>query len=141
MKTFEAIGIIELQYFTFALEVADRMAKAANIQIITSENYLGGRLVSIVIGGSIPDINAAIEEAKQACDSKQKNPLKMAVLISNPHPEILKFILPSKKEGMEKQIDDAIENKAPVIKEEPLEPKRQTKRRIRKAKEEELNHE
>lgn len=98
MKTFEAIGVIEIQYFTFALEVADGMTKAANVQIITSENYLGGRLVSLVIAGSIPDVNAAIEVAENICERKPKNPLKMAVLISNPHPEILKFILPQKKE-------------------------------------------
>lgn len=141
MKTYEAIGIIELQYFTFALEVADRMTKAANVKILTSENYLGGRLVSLVIGGSIPDINAAIEVAKEACESKQKNPLKMAVLISNPHPEILKFILPSKEDVVENQIEKQAEENDPQIKEELVIIKPKRTRRSRKVKEEELNHE
>ncbi|NSL52146.1 BMC domain-containing protein [Calidifontibacillus erzurumensis] len=112
MKVVEAIGIVELQYFTYALEIADQMMKAAGVELLKSENYLGGRLVSLVIGGSISDVKTAIEVAKETCESKQQNPLKMAVLITNPHREILKFIVSSEKEDEKNQSEqEAIEQK------------------------------
>ncbi|UII55514.1 BMC domain-containing protein [Cytobacillus spongiae] len=98
MKQYEAIGVIEAQYFAVAMQLLDEMSKSANIEFITSENYLGGRLVSVIIGGGISDVSAAIEVAKQVCQQKESNPLKMAVVISKPHPEILKYMISSKEE-------------------------------------------
>ncbi|WP_374724560.1 BMC domain-containing protein [Calidifontibacillus erzurumensis] len=132
MKVVEAIGIVELQYFTYALEVADQMMKAAGVELLRSENYLGGRLVSLVIGGSISDVKTAIEAAKETCESKQQNPLKMAVLITNPHREILKFIVSSEKEDEKNQSHhEAIEqedreNEEPIAQ---VKPKRQSRKR------------
>lgn len=98
MKKYEAVGVIETQYFTVAMELLDHMCKAAHIGFLGSENYLGGRLVSLLIGGSISDVNAAVEVAKQVCQQKPNNPLKMAVVITNPHAEILKYLLPAEVE-------------------------------------------
>ncbi|WP_017754436.1 BMC domain-containing protein [Calidifontibacillus oryziterrae] len=99
MKKYEAIGVIEAQYFATAMELLDEICKASNVEFVTSENYLGGRLVTLIVGGSIPDATTAIRLAKQICENKPKNPLKMALVITNPHSEILKFIVPSKIEG------------------------------------------
>lgn len=95
MNQYEAIGVIETQYFTIASEILDAVCKGANVEFLTSENYLGGRLVSLIIGGSVSDIKAAIEIAEQVCAGKQGNPLKMALAIMNPHEEIMKFIVPA----------------------------------------------
>ncbi len=85
MIRYEAIGVIETQYFTVASEILDAVCKGANVEFLTSENYLGGRLVSLIIGGSVSDIKAAVEIAQQVCESKPGNPLKMALTIMNPH--------------------------------------------------------
>lgn len=95
MNRYEAIGVIETQYFTIASEILDAVCKGANVEFLTSENYLGGRLVSLIIGGSVSDIKAAIEIAEQVCEGKPDNPLKMALAIMNPHEEIMKFIVPA----------------------------------------------
>ncbi|MDZ5474061.1 BMC domain-containing protein [Bacillus sp. 31A1R] len=95
MKQYEAIGVIEAQYYTIAIELLDVMCKSSNVEFITSENYLGGRLVSLLVGGSISDVAAAVETVKQVCQQKETNPLKMAIVISKPHPEILRYIIPS----------------------------------------------
>lgn len=98
MKKFEAIGVVELQYFTYAAEILDKMCKTANVEFLSSEKYLGGRLVSLIVGGSISDVQLAIEAAKESCQTKQNNPLKMALMIPNAHPEILKFIISEKSD-------------------------------------------
>ena len=95
MNRYEAIGVIETQYFTIASEILDAVCKGANVEFLTSENYLGGRLVSLIIGGSVSDIKAAIEISQQVCEGKPGNPLKMALAIMNPHEEIMKFIVPA----------------------------------------------
>ncbi|WP_407272703.1 BMC domain-containing protein [Radiobacillus sp. PE A8.2] len=98
MKKYDAIGIIETQYFPVAMEILDNVCKAANVEFLSSEKYLGGKLVSIIIGGKISDVSTAIEVAKQTGARKPGNPLKKALVITNPHEEILKFVVPPSAE-------------------------------------------
>ncbi|RXJ04173.1 BMC domain-containing protein [Anaerobacillus alkaliphilus] len=98
MERIESIGVIETQYYPVAVEILDQICKGTNVQLLTSENYLGGMLVSLIVGGSVSDVNEAVAIAKQVCQDKENNPLKKAIAISNPHPEILKYILPAPKE-------------------------------------------
>lgn len=120
MKKYEALGVVETQYFTVAMELLDSICKSADVEFLTSENYLGGRLVTMIFGGRISDITVAIETAKQTASKKEKNPLKMAIVITNPHPEIMKYIIPA-------QLAPAIEENKQLI-----EPKKTTKRRTTK---------
>lgn len=103
MEKIETIGVIETQYYTVAIEILDQVCKGSNVTFLTSENYLGGMLVTLIVSGSTSDVHEAISIAKQVCQNKPNNPLKMAIVISNPHPEILKFILPIKQEIEDKQ--------------------------------------
>lgn len=103
MKQYEAIGVVEAQYFAVAMELLDEMCKSANVEFLASENYLGGRLVSLIIGGGFSDVTAAIEVVKQVCQQKESNPLKMALVISKPHSEIMKYILPTTKDVLEEK--------------------------------------
>lgn len=121
MKKYEAIGVVELQYFTYAAGILDQMCKTANVEFLTSENYLGGRLVSLIIGGSISDVQLAIEAAKQSCQTKQVNPLKMALMIPSAHPEIMKYIISEDNQSDEQVIKDE-----PTIKRSTSRKKRQT---------------
>lgn len=98
MKRYEAIGVIETQYFTVAMEILDHVCKTANIEFLSSEKYLGGRLVSLVVGGSISDVTEAISAARLVGESKQNSPLKKALIITNPHEEILRYIISPKTE-------------------------------------------
>lgn len=98
MNKYEALGVVETQYFAVATELLDSICKAANVEFLTSENYLGGRLVTMIFGGSISDITVAMETAKLRASEMISNPLKMAIVITNPHEEILKYIIPSQQE-------------------------------------------
>lgn len=112
MNRYEAIGVIETQYFTIASEILDAVCKGANVEFLSSENYLGGRLVSLIIGGSVSDIKAAIEIARQVCEGKPGNPLKMALAIMNPHEEIMKFIVPAQlASGAEESVTEVSKSK------------------------------
>ncbi len=106
----------------------DAVCKGANVEFLSSEKYLGGRLVSLIIGGSVTDIRSAIEIAEHIGRNKQGNPLKMALAITNPHEEIMKYILPERqdasntmeiiiadKESLEFQEDDRVETESAQI--------------------------
>lgn len=99
----DAIGVVEVQYFTNALELLDAMTKAADVQYLTSEKLLGGRMVTIIVGGSISQAQAAIEAARETAAAKTPNPLKMSLVISKPHEEIMRFIVPQPQQSQTKQ--------------------------------------
>ncbi len=124
MERVEAIGVIETQYYPVAVEILDQICKGTNVKFLTSENYLGGMLVSLIVSGSISDVNEAITIAKQVCQNKANNPLKMAIAITNPHPEILKYINPTERQ-----------EEVPVIKEQKVVRNRRKKTDIDTSKE------
>lgn len=103
MTDYEAIGVVELLYFTNAMEVLDEMCKASNVEYLTSEKYLGGKLVSVIVGGTVSNVTAAVQAAETICASKPRNPLKMAIVITKPHEEIMKFIVPAVKTEVKKR--------------------------------------
>ena len=96
MKQYEAIGVIETQYFTRALAFLDDVLKVADVEFLTSENYLGGRLVTLIIGGSVSSIDVALDVVRQNAQRQGDDALKMACMITNPHEEIMKYIIPKK---------------------------------------------
>lgn len=100
MKRYDAIGVIEAQYYPIAVSLLDQALKTSNITFLASENYLGGKLVTLIIGGSIADVSAAIETVKE---TEKSASLKKALVITNPHPEIMKFIIKKPKQIIKKQ--------------------------------------
>jgi microcompartment protein CcmL/EutN len=112
MKKYEALGVVETQYFTIAMELLDQMLKSADVEFLASEKYLGGRLVTLIVGGSISDVTMAVEAAKMKAEGKEHTPLKMALVITNPHPEIMKYIVPSLKNTEQVEKSDAEQVKA-----------------------------
>lgn len=90
MKKYDAIGIVEVQYFAVALDLLDHMCKAANVELLVAEKSIGGRLVVIFVGGSVSDVNIAIESVTEYGADM---PLKMALVIVNPHKEIMRYIV------------------------------------------------
>jgi len=88
----DAIGVVEVNYFTNAVVVLDEMLKASNVELISCHKKLGGRMVHTVVSGKTSSVNAAIEAAKNAVDKVGEGNVKVAITISNPHPEVIKLM-------------------------------------------------
>lgn len=88
-----SIGVVEIFSFTVAVELLDEMLKTSNVTLLNSERVLGGALVTLIIEGETSDVAVAIEKVRE--DSERQSFVKNAVIINNPHDEILKFIIPS----------------------------------------------
>lgn len=84
-----AIGIIEVSGMTCAVEATDAMLKTADVEIVTWEKKLGGRLVSIVVQGDVSSVHAAIEQAEIIANSITKTVAK--AFINSPHEEVEKI--------------------------------------------------
>lgn len=84
----DAYGFFEVQSTTAAITALDIMCKSANVAFVTWEKKLGGRLVTVIIKGGVSDVKQAIESATEKSIKKPA----CAVVIPNPHPEIIKMI-------------------------------------------------
>ena len=86
----KAIGMIEVQSMVAAIAGFDAMVKAADVRLIHVEKRLGGRLVTIVVDGSVSDVTAAVEAGCRA--SSEVGKVKLFEVIPRPHPEVTKFL-------------------------------------------------
>ena len=83
----KSIGLVEVSGVTAAITALDTMCKTANVSLVTWERKLGGRLVTLVVEGSVSDVTAAVESVKSAAFK----PCASAV-IANPHEETMRII-------------------------------------------------
>ncbi len=83
----KSYGFIEIPSVTAAIEALDTMCKTANVEFVTWERKLGGRLVTIIIQGDVAAVTEAVETAA-------KNAMKPCVhaVIPNPHEETRKMV-------------------------------------------------
>ncbi len=86
----KAIALLEVQAMVAAIAGLDAMVKAADVRLIHVEKRLGGRLVTLVIDGSVSDVTAALEAGREA--AAQVGNVKLAEVIARPHPEVTKFL-------------------------------------------------
>ena len=86
----EAIALLEVQALVAAIAGLDAMVKAANVKLIHVEKRLGGRLVTVVVEGSVSDVTAALEAGKVA--AAQVGNVKLAEVIARPHPDVISFL-------------------------------------------------
>ena len=77
-----ALGLVEVPSTTAAIDCLDIMCKAANVEFVTWERKLGGRLVTVIVTGSVDAVTSAVE----ATDAAVKKPVARAV-IARPHEE------------------------------------------------------
>ncbi len=85
-----AIALLEVQAMVAAVTGLDAMLKAANVRLIHVEKRLGGRLVTVVIDGTVSDVTAAAAAGKAAAAEVGK--VKLCEVIARPHPEITQFL-------------------------------------------------
>ena len=87
-----AIGIVEVNFYTNSVVVLDEMLKASDVELVDFHKKLGGRMVHSVIAGETSSVDAAIDAANKSKQIVGENNVKVAVTISNPHPEVIKLL-------------------------------------------------
>ena len=94
-------GLIEVSGVVAAVESLDAMCKAADVSLVTWERKWGGRLVTIIVEGTVSDVTAAVEAAKHITKTNG-HILASCGVIASPSDEIRKMADLSKKR-MEQQ--------------------------------------
>ena len=84
----KSLGFIELPSVTAAIEALDTMCKTADVEFVTWEKKLGGRLVTIIVQGNVSAVTQAVETAAA---SAMKKPC-VHFVIANPHEETWKMV-------------------------------------------------
>lgn len=59
----KSLGMIEVSGVTGAIDCLDIMCKSADVELVTWERKLGGRLVTVVVQGDVSAVTAAVENA------------------------------------------------------------------------------
>ena len=85
----EAIGLLEVQGLVASINGLDVMLKTADVRLIHTEKRLGGRLVTIVIAGSVSAVQSSIEAGIHAAETL--GTVYGYEVIPNPHAEVRKF--------------------------------------------------
>ncbi|PIC99915.1 BMC domain-containing protein [Sporosarcina sp. P29] len=80
-----ALGMIETKGLVAALEAADAMVKAANVQII-GKTHVGGGIVTVLVTGDVGAVKAATESGSAA--ASRVGELLSVHVIPRPHNEI-----------------------------------------------------
>ena len=100
-----SLGFVEVSGVTAAVDALDIMCKSADVSLVSWERKLGGRLVTLIVTGTVSAVNAAVENANARCIKK---PCAVAV-IANPHAETVKLAELSAKR-LEKKTEAATES-------------------------------
>ncbi len=90
-----ALGMVETQGLVGAIEAADAMVKAANVELIGSE-YIGGGFVTVMVRGDVGAVKAATDAGAAA--AKRVGELASVHVIPRPHSDI-EMILPQRSKG------------------------------------------
>ena len=82
----EAIGLIETFGLVFALEAADAMCKAADVELVGYENVASG-YISVIVTGDVGACRAAVDTGV-----REGGNLYSSVVIARPHNDLQKII-------------------------------------------------
>ena len=84
-----SIGVIETRGLTAAIEAADAMLKAANVEIVGTEK-IGSGLVTVIVQGEVGAVKAATEVGAEA--ASRVGELVAMHVIPRPHADVAKLI-------------------------------------------------
>ncbi|MFD1040147.1 BMC domain-containing protein [Virgibacillus byunsanensis] len=84
-----ALGMIETKGLVGAVEAADAMVKAANVQLVGKEQ-VGGGLVTVMVRGDVGAVKAATEAGSDAAG--RVGELLSVHVIPRPHQEVEKVL-------------------------------------------------
>lgn len=85
----EALGVVDVMFFANAVKVLNTLMNTSYLELVDCKKYMGGRMVTIIVGGTVSNVTSAIEAVNDQyrLDSVVKN----TVVITNPHKELFKF--------------------------------------------------
>ena len=92
MANTNALGMVETRGLVAAIEAADAMVKAANVQLVGKEQ-VGGGLVTVMVRGDVGAVKAATDAGAAAAEKVGE--LISVHVIPRPHAEV-DGILPHK---------------------------------------------
>lgn len=87
----EAIGLIETFGLVFALEAADAMCKAADVDLVGYENVASG-YISVIVTGDVGACKAAVDAGIRAVEEMEDGNLYSSIVIARPHNDLQKII-------------------------------------------------
>ncbi|OHW61329.1 propanediol utilization protein PduA [Andreesenia angusta] len=88
----QALGMIETKGLTGAIEAADAMVKAANVNLIGYEK-IGFGLVTVMVRGDVGAVKAATDAGAEA--ARNVGELVSVHVIPRPHSEVERVLLKS----------------------------------------------
>ena len=86
----QAIALLEVQARVAAIAGLDARVKTADVKLSHVEKRLGGRLVTVVVTGSVSAVTAAAQAGAAA--AAEVGNVKLCEVIARPHPEVMKFL-------------------------------------------------
>ena len=84
----KSIGLVEVQSVAAAVDALDIMCKTANVEFVTWERRLGGRLVTVIVQGDVSAVTQAVEVANEKCIKE----IAASAVIANPHEETARIL-------------------------------------------------
>ena len=84
----KALGFIEVSGVVAAVDALDVMCKSSAVEFVTWERKLGGRMVTVIVTGSVSDVTEAVECAKRLAVA----PVWASNVIANPHDETVRMV-------------------------------------------------
>jgi ethanolamine utilization protein EutM len=96
LMSLEALGMVETKGFVGAVEAADAMVKAANVQLVGKE-YIGAGYVTIFVRGDVGAVKAATDAGAAA--ARRVGELISVHVIPRPHNEVERVLPKGGKTG------------------------------------------
>lgn len=91
MARYEALGLVETFGLVFALEAADAMCKAADVELEGYANVASG-YITVLVRGDVGACTAAVEAGSAAVQAMEDGNLYSSMVIPRPHQDIEKII-------------------------------------------------
>ena len=85
----KSLGLIETKGLVAAIEAADAMVKAANVQLLGKEN-IGAGYITVIVEGDVGAVKAAVDAGASA--AKRVGEVMSVHVIARPHADIESFI-------------------------------------------------
>ena len=85
----QALGMIETRGLVAAIEAADAMLKAANVELVGTEK-IGSGLVSVMVRGDVGAVKAAVEAGSAA--ATRLGEVIATHVIPRPHADVEKIL-------------------------------------------------
>ena len=85
----QALGMVETRGLTAAIEAADAMLKAANVELVGTEK-IGSGLVSVMVRGDVGAVKSAVEAG--GANAAKLGELVATHVIPRPHSDVEKIL-------------------------------------------------